>query len=293
MARIKTALEQSSHDFLWQITDSPQKMKEGIFDASRNGVRCVLLMGGDGTVHEALSSIEQTSLPFGLLPCGRGNDFARNIGISLNLTKNCIIPAEPLFFRLDLPSINGNFFGSIACMGFDAEVNKFAMEKKGYFGGTLGYIICVLRALKTFKPFEVEIRIDDFRWGGQVMMVAISNGPYYGGGMKIAPHASMNDGLFDVCVIQEVSKGKLLREFPKVFRGTHIPHPKVLMKRGKRVEVNGDQHREIFADGEQAGTIPCVAEIGGQQIYVMRNSPSEEFLSEPENSSTHQKGYIQ
>ena len=88
--------------------------------------------------------------------------------------------------------------------------------------------------------------------------------------MKIAPQARMDDGLFDVCVIEEVSKGELLKEFPKVFRGTHIAHPKVILRSGRKVEVVSDEKRDIFADGEYVGTIPCVAEFGERRIRVMR-----------------------
>lgn len=280
LSKVRKTIEESPHDFIWRVTDTPEEMRTEISNATQNEIHCILLMGGDGTVHEALPAIKQTALPFGLLPCGRGNDFARNIGIPRNLLRNCSLSSDPLFLGLDLPFINDRPFGSIACIGFDAEVNKFAKEKKGYFGGTLGYIICVMRALKAFRPFDVEIRIDDFIWSGRIMMVVISNGPYYGGGMKIAPDALMNDGSFDVCIIQEVSKWELLREFPKVFRGTHTDHPKVLIKSGERVEVNSAEKREIFADGEYIGNIPCVATIGEQRIQVMGVSSGEGLLAD-------------
>lgn len=270
---MKTALGQSPHEFIWKVTDTPEGMRGAISRAVNEGIHCVLLMGGDGTVHEALPAIKQASVPFGLLPCGRGNDFARNIGTNLSPLKGCYIPADPLFLTLDLPDLNGLPFGSIACTGFDADVNKLAREKKGYFDGTMGYIVCVLRALKVFRPFRAEISIDDFRWTGRVMMVAISNGPHYGGGMKIAPNAMMDDGLFEVCIIGEVSKRNLLREFPKVFQGKHTTHPKVIMRAGARVVVKSDEQREVFADGEQVGELPCVATIGDSRMQVMQLYP--------------------
>lgn len=128
----------------------------------------------------------------------------------------------------------------------------------------------LLMALKVFQPFEAEIKIDNFHWIGRIMMVAISNGPYYGGGMKIAPDARMDDGRFNICIIQEVSKWELLREFPKVFRGTHVTHPKVILKAGQRVEVISDERREIFADGEYIGDTPCLGSIGNLKIRMMR-----------------------
>lgn len=263
-------LEKNPHEFVWKVSESPDALRHEILGAPVSGNDGILLMGGDGTVHAALPALSKIDLPFGLLPCGRGNDFARNIGIPLNLKKNCFLPSLPHFQEVDLAFINRRPFGSIACTGFDAQVNKFARDKKGFFGGTLGYIICVLLVLREFQPFAVDVKVDDFRWSGKIMMAAIANGPFYGGGMKIAPDASINNGRFDVCIIQEVSKWKLLREFPKVFKGTHVSHPKVILKTGSSVEVLSDEQREIFADGEYVGDTPCLASISKRTIRVMR-----------------------
>lgn len=273
MPKAQNLVTQSPHGFEWRVTESPEKMREEIVGASSDGFNSILLMGGDGTVHEALPALKEAGLPFGLLPCGRGNDYARNIGLSLDLKSNCFVPPEPLIKELDMPLINDIPFGSIACLGFDAEVSRFARDNKGFFGGTLGYIVCVIRALKAFEPFTIEVKIDDFHWDGKIMMLAISNGSYYGGGMKIAPGANMDDGQLEVCIVKEISKWALLKEFPKVFRGTHISHPSVMMKSGKTVEVLSTENREIFADGEFVGTLPCKSAVGSSRIRIM-NYPS-------------------
>jgi len=126
-----------------------------------------------------------------------------------------------------------------------------------------------LKALKNFRPFEVEITIDDLTWRQRVMMVSVANAPFYGGGMKIAPDANMNDGVFDICIVQEISKFELLQQFPKVFKGTHIFHPRVLMKTGKKIRLVSDENREIFADGEYVGSLPGECTIGNQKIQIM------------------------
>jgi diacylglycerol kinase family enzyme len=160
--------------------------------------------------------------------------------------------------RVDLPSVNGAPFGSIACIGFDAEVNRLARDGRGYFSGTLGYLVCVLRALPGFRPFDVEIRIGDRFWSGKILMLAVANGACYGGGMRIAPTAIMDDGKFDVCIVEPLPKLELLRVFPRVFRGTHTTHPKVRMDCASTVSVFSAEPHEIFADGEYAGSTPAV-----------------------------------
>jgi YegS/Rv2252/BmrU family lipid kinase len=277
LPRIKQWLSQSRHEFSFSTTRSVDEMRLEIMKAPGQGIDALLLIGGDGTVHQALPAIAETNLPFGFLPCGRGNDFARNIGLSTNLRNNCSLPPNPSFLQFDLPRINNTPFVSIAYVGFDAEVNSLANGGKGYFGGTLGYIICVLKALRTFKPFEIEITIDDLTWRERVMMVTVANAPFYGGGMKIAPDAKMNDGIFDICIVQEISKLELLQQFPKVFKGTHIFHPRIIMKTGKKIKLASDEGREVFADGEYAAKLPAEFTMGNQKIQIM--SPSSKGVA--------------
>jgi YegS/Rv2252/BmrU family lipid kinase len=269
LPKIRRWLSESPHDFSFTTTRSLDEMCSEIIKAPARGINALLLMGGDGTVHQALPAIVESNLPFSYLPCGRGNDFARNIGLSMELRSNCSLPSNPSFHKIDLPRINNIPFVSIAYVGFDAEVNKLANDKKGYFGGTLGYIVCVLKALRNFRPFEVEITIDDDTWKERVMMVTVANAPFYGGGMKIAPDANMNDGVFDICIVQEISKLELLQQFPKVFKGTHIFHPRIIMKTGKKVKLVSDEDRDVFADGEYVGTLPAECTIGNQKIQIM------------------------
>jgi YegS/Rv2252/BmrU family lipid kinase len=269
LPEVKRWLSKSAHTFSYSITQSSDEMRSEIIKASREGVEAILLLGGDGTVHKALSAIAEMNLPFGFLPCGRGNDFARNVGLPLNLRKSCSFSSRPSIHQVDLPKINSVPFISVTYVGFDGEVNKLANEGKGYFGGKLGYIICVLRALRKFRPFEIEMTIDGRSIRERVMMVTIANAPFYGGGMKIAPQAIMNDGVLDICIVKEISRWELLRQFPKVFKGTHITHPRIVMTSGQRICLVSDEPREIFADGEYVGNLPAECTIGNQSIQIL------------------------
>ena len=269
LPKIRHWLSESPHEFSFNTTRSPDEMRSEIMKAPAQGINALLLIGGDGTVHQALPAIAETNIPFGFLPCGRGNDFARNIGLPSKLQKSCSLPSNPSFHQVDLPRINNIPFVAVAYVGFDAEVNELANEGKGYFGGTLGYIVCVTKALKSFKPFEVEITIDGDTWRERVMMVTVANAPFYGGGMKIAPDANMNDGLLNICIVKEISKLELLWEFPKVFKGTHIYHPRIMMKSGRRIRLTSDEPRNIYADGEYVGHLPADCTIGNQTIHIM------------------------
>jgi YegS/Rv2252/BmrU family lipid kinase len=266
---IKQWLSQSPHEVLFTIPESPDEMRSEMMKAPDRGIDAFLPVGGDGTVHQALPAIAEAKIPLGFLPCGRGNDFARNIGLPSKLQKSCSLPSNPSFHQVDLPRINNIPFVAVAYVGFDAEVNELANEGKGYFGGTLGYIVCVTKALKSFKPFEVEITIDGDTWRERIMMVTVANAPFYGGGMKIAPDANMNDGLLNICIAKEISKLELLWEFPKVFKGTHIYHPRIMMKSGRRIRLTSDEPRNIYADGEYVDHLPADCTIGNQTIHIM------------------------
>ena len=260
------------HDVEWVVTTSAQEACQRIQVAATRGVEAVFLVGGDGTVHGALGALAEAGLPFGVVPAGRGNDFVRNIGG--RRLGDALLQSQCLQVRrLDLPTVNGTPFASIACLGFDALVNRFARDGAGYLGGTAGYVVCVLRALATYRPFAVEVTVDDWRWTGDITMVAAANGPYYGGGMRVAPAAVMDDGAFDVCVVGRVPRGRLLREFPKVFRGTHTERPGVMMRRGRSVRVATDAPREIFADGELAGSTPATWTFDRRAMRVLLPGP--------------------
>ncbi|MBM4340924.1 MAG: diacylglycerol kinase family lipid kinase [Deltaproteobacteria bacterium] len=270
---VKRWLSQSSHDFIYEISSTSDEMRSKIRGAPARGIDAIILSGGDGTVHQALPAIAETGLPFGYLPCGRGNDFARNIGLPPDLKSNCAFLSTPSFHRFDLPSINQKTpFVAVAYVGFDGEVNRLANAHKGYFGGTLGYIICVLKALKNFKPFEVEITIDGHTLRERVMMVSVANAPFYGGGMKIAPQAIMDDGVLDICIVKEISKFELLRQFPKVFKGTHVTHPRIMMAAGRTIKIVSNEERDLFADGEHAGKLPVECTVNNRTIRVLAPS---------------------
>ena len=134
LPKIKQWLSASPHEFSFTIPESPDRMRLEIMKAADQGIEALLLIGGDGTVHQALRAIAKTNIPFGYLPCGRGNDFARNIGLPSKLKESCFLPSNPSFHQVDLPRINNIPFVAVTYVGFDAEVNKLANDGRGYLG---------------------------------------------------------------------------------------------------------------------------------------------------------------
>lgn len=218
----------------------------------------VIVVGGDGMVHLAIQELAQKDVALLLIPAGTGNDFARSLGLPLNdplavLNQGLNDRAS----RIDLGNVNNRYFAEILSTGFDSLVseraNRIRMKSKRK------YDLAMLLELPLFKPLAYEIELDDRRIETEAMLIAIANGASYGGGMKVCPDASLTDGLFDLMILEPVSKFELLRVFPRVFKGTHITHPRVRIERARSVTVKAPAI--AYADGERIGSLPIHASI--------------------------------
>lgn len=228
----------------------------------------VIVVGGDGMVHLAVQELASSKIPLALVPAGTGNDFARTLG--LNLEK----PLENLKVALlrspeavDLGVVNDRFFAEILSTGFDSIVNERANSFKR-IKGRMKYNIAILLVLSTFKPKTYRFRIDGITFESKAMLIAVSNGQSYGGGMRITPDASIDDAQFDVMILGPVSRFEFLRVFPKVFTGKHVSHSAVKILKGKEVEIDSDAI--AYADGERIGDLPIRARVAPQSLLTWR-----------------------
>ena len=224
----------------------------------RTNPEAVIVVGGDGMVHLAIQELAGTDVPLILIPAGTGNDFARTMNLDLDL------PVASLSYALthqptsiDLGRVNGRYFAEILSTGFDSMVNERANRMR--FRSKIKYDLAMLLELPVFEPLEYEISVDGRQVTTPAMLIAVANGISYGGGMKICPNSDIQDGLFDLMILEPVSKIEFLKVFPKVFKGTHITHPKVRILQGKKITINSKAI--AYADGERIGPLPITAEI--------------------------------
>lgn len=223
----------------------------------------VVVVGGDGSVHLSLQKIVPAGKPFIVIPTGTGNDFARtNNELELDLGKilRKILNETPYAIDIGFTESRGNqkFFGQVLSTGFDSLVNQRANSMK-FIKGKIKYTIATLLELPKFKAIDYSITLDEGSIKAKAMLVSVANGPTYGGGMKIIPHASRSDGYLDVMVLAEVSKFELLRVFPKVFSGAHVNHPAVTFYRTKKFSL--EAKALAYADGEFIGELPIQGEV--------------------------------
>jgi len=236
--------------------DALQQDLENFLD--QQSVEGVISVGGDGLAHLILQVTVPRHIPFAIIPAGTGNDIVRTLGWSLDniqsqLDRVTSTKAEPI----DLGNVDSEWFAAILSTGFDSIVNERANRLK-WPKGPQRYNVAIARELPRFTPIEYEITTDTRTFTTKAMLIAIGNGRSYGGGMLVCPQAHMNDGLFDVMILEPVSKLEFLKVFPKVYSGSHLSHPKVSTFRTKKISIQADA--VAYADGERIGAAPISAE---------------------------------
>ncbi len=218
----------------------------------------IISVGGDGLAHLILQLAVPRSIPFAIIPAGTGNDIVRTLGWSLTdidgyLDQVISTKAQPI----DLGNVDSEWFAAILSTGFDSVVNERANSLK-WPKGPQRYNAAIALELPKFQPIQYEITIDSSTLTTEAMLIAVGNGRSYGGGMLVCPQAQINDGLFDVMILEPVTKVEFLKVFPKVFSGSHISHPAVKTFRTQKVSIVADA--VAYADGERIGLAPVSAE---------------------------------
>lgn len=237
--------------------------------AVADGVDALVVCGGDGLVHLALQVLAGTGIPLGVVPSGTGNDVARY----LDLDPRDAAAAVDVVLRgrtrtLDLATTGGRHFVTVLAAGFDAKVNERANRMR-WPTGQMRYNLATVAELGVFRPISYTLELDGRVERTDAMLVAVGNGPSFGGGLRITEGALLDDGLLDVVVIKPMSKPELLRTYPRLFKGTHVHHPAYRHHRVRRVTVAA-AGVVAYADGERIGALPLTVEAlpGALEVFV-------------------------
>jgi YegS/Rv2252/BmrU family lipid kinase len=216
-----------------------------------------VVLSGDGLIGAVAHVLRgYPDAVMGVLPGGRGNDFARVTGIPLDVEDACEVIANGTALAVDVGDVDGATFIGIASLGFDSEANRIANEAPAQLGG-LVYAYGALRALAAWKHAGFEVVVDGQARAFSGWSVACANSKAYGGGMYMAPDADLHDGQLDVVISEATSKAKFLRVLPSVFKGRHVEEPSVHVLRGAEVRVSADRPFTVYADGDPIGELPC------------------------------------
>ncbi len=251
--------------------DSAQAMAEAAAQATRQSYDIVISCGGDGTLSTVVNGLVATPKPrrpaLAILPAGRGNDFAAGIGIeTLEDTLSALERDERR--HIDLGKTESGVFLGVAGAGFDAQTARRAQRTR-WLSGSVLYSYAVFRTLLEFRHIEARVRYDGGSYEGPITFAAIGNNRRYGGGMHIAPHAELEDGLLDLCLVKDVSRARLIYMFPTVFSGTHLSDPRVSYHQTRFVEIETEARAELFADGEFLSETPVRVDVLPQELEVI------------------------
>ena len=266
---IKQLLKNKGLRFEHDITEAPGHAIELAKSAVKKGYKLVVSVGGDGTINEIVNGIYAAGgikdIELGIIGTGTGSDYIRTIGISRHYQVSCHHLLNPIKKSVDLGMvefINGGqstkrIFANFAGLGFDAEVVRSTTKKFKSLGGKPAYLMGLFSTFATYKNHKIHLTIDGQKEDRKICTIVMSNGKYGGGSMLIAPEADPSDGLFEVLIIGDISKPDLLWSLPRIYRGTHLTHPKVTLKRAKEVVIYTDEKMSIQADGELIGEGPA------------------------------------
>jgi YegS/Rv2252/BmrU family lipid kinase len=252
---VEAALRQRGLDYHVERTRSLEHARELAHDAAAGGETAVAF-GGDGLIGAIAGALKGNDAVLGVLPGGRGNDFARTLGIPLEPRAAVGVLATGAVRALDLGEAGGKAFIGIASCGFDSDANRIANEAR-LVRGNLVYAYGALRALASWRPATFSVRFD----GGEPRCasgytVAAANSKAYGGGMWLAPGAALDDGLLDVVIVGHVPKRRFLRLLPTVFKGEHVREPNVEVIRAREIEVSAERPFTLYADGDPIASLP-------------------------------------
>jgi YegS/Rv2252/BmrU family lipid kinase len=248
------------------FSERPEHLPELARRAAEEGAALVVAVGGDGTVNEVASGIAGIGgVELAVIPRGTGVDFVRTYSIPTKLQgavevvlrgRTREIDAGRAAFRAWSGEAAEAWFVNVAGVGMSGAVAKRTNESTKAFGGKASYLWSTLAVFARWRNSEVRVTVGEETRAGRMHEVVVANGRYLGGGMMITPGAKPDDGLFDVLLIGDITKADLVRTLPKIYRGTHLPHPKAELLRAAAVSVDSDVPLPIQLDGEQPGTTP-------------------------------------
>lgn len=237
-------------------------------EAAGRAGELVAACGGDGFVGTVAGALRSTDGALAVIPGGRGNDFARVLGLPTDPRQAARLAVTGTERMLDVATCNGEPFVCIASLGFDSDANRIANETK-VVKGNLVYLYAALKALWLWKSATFDVTVDGERHQFSGYSVAVGNSKAYGGGMFALPEAELDDGELDLLFVADATKLRYAASLPKVFKGTHGDIDAVSFLRGRDIEVRADRPFTVYADGDPIAELPCTIAVEPRSLRVV------------------------
>lgn len=253
-------------------------------DAIERGFDVVISAGGDGTLNEVISGMAEREhrAKLGILPVGTTNDFARALRIPRNLLQACDLICRQFSVPIDVGKVNQRYFINIAGGGSLTELTYEVPSRLKTMIGQLAYYMKGLEKLPRFRPIQLSVKSEELTMTQECMLFLITNSNSVGGFEKLAPQASMQDGLFDVIILKKCNLADFVRLVSLATRGEHLNDPNVIHFQTNYIEITSPDYTQINLDGEFGGTLPCK--------FSMLPSHLDIIVDESEWANCHTRG---
>jgi len=260
---------------------SPSHLVELARNAREEKPDVIVAAGGDGTVHYVVNGLFPSDVLLGIIPVGRGNDFARGLGIPFDPCQAAEVLLKGNAREIDLAQVRSAqnspqkgdtrsvVYACIGGVGFDSVVNRYANDRARRVHGRLAYLWGILRCLKSYRAQSLELISDRQNFSGEVMFAVVGNNTSYGDGVKMTPRALLDDGLLYVCIVPRMSKWELLRWIPSAYGGGHLTHPRIVYFQASRITLRSEARLELFGDGEFLQELPATIEVIPRALRVV------------------------
>ncbi len=253
ISKLVTSLNEHKLDFEIELTKAALHATQLAQDAIKKGFHNIISVGGDGTLNEVVNGVmlsgKSEEVNVGIIPEGGGNDFATGFNLSSKIDKAVEILQRLNIRKIDVGKIEDRYFINALGMGFDARAAQISNKIK-YLNGLPRYLLAVIKALVALKPFEAEVKLDNYSYNSPFLLIAVGNGKYTGGGFLITPEALVDDGFLDICFIKTITRRRLLSLLPSAIKGKHLKEPEVDLKQSKTIEVTTKTPLPFYTDGE-------------------------------------------
>jgi YegS/Rv2252/BmrU family lipid kinase len=267
LPQIEQALRARGMSFRVERTHSLDHSRELARSALEAG-EVAAALGGDGLLGAVAGELRGTEGVLGVLPGGRGNDFARKLGIGPEFERACDVLAGGRERSVDVAVAGDRTYLGIASAGFDSDVQDVANATRVPLGELI-YVYATLRALGGWRDARWHVAIDGQEHSFDGYSVAVANSGVFGGGMYLVPDASLDDGLLDVVLTRAAPKRSFLACLPKVFKGTHVDNPSFTFLKAREVSFRADRPFAAFADGDPIADLPVTIRVVPRALKVL------------------------
>ncbi len=248
------------------VPKSPDAARLRTGSASAAGYSCVVVLGGDGTVHEAINGIAAPAIPLGILPAGGGNDLARALGIPLDPFEaaHALLHSRPRridLLRLTAAAGRACLYAGAGGAGLDSEAARLANTRFRHVPGAARYVAAAIAAYREARPLHVRLQADGVSLEFSAHLVAVANTPSYGSGIRIAPAAQIDDGWMDLAMVAPLRWTQVLDGLFLALRNGDIRWPEMRRLRARKIRLETDRPVIFHGDGEVLGETPVEIEV--------------------------------